>query len=318
MKILITGVGSIGKRHVKNLLHLGYKDVILYRTGKHTIEEDKQLKSLKTTNDIGEALKFKPDVAFITNPTSLHIPVALKCAKAGCHLFFEKPISNSLKGINELMRIIKSKKLITFVGCQFRFHPLLIKIRHVINSSKIGKVVYARAEWSEYLPDWHPWENYKIGYSARKDLGGGVTLTQIHPVDYLYWFFGKIKEVKSIYGNVSNLGIRVEDMAEIILRFENEIIGNVHVDYIQKPRVHQMVIVGLKGRIFWDCHAKYMTITYKDGKEEIFRDPKNFERNSMFIDEVQHFLDCVKRKKQTINPIEQGIDVLKVVLKAKI
>lgn len=317
MKILVAGIGSIGRRHVHNLLSLGYKDILLYRTGKHTIEDDEKIKNLKTFCDLNKALALNPDVAFITNPTSLHVSVAIKCAQKGCDLFMEKPISNSLQGLNQLIKIVKSKKLVTLMGCQFRFHPLIQKIKEMITEKKLGRVVYARAEMSEYLPDWHPWENYKIGYSARKDLGGGVVLTQIHPIDYLYWFFGKVEEVKSIYASASDLQLEVEDVAEIVLKFENGVIGNVHVDYIQKPRVHQAMILGLRGRISWDCHAKNMVIADRGGKEKIINDPKDFDRNTMFIEEVKHFLDCVDNRKPTINPVEQGIDVLKAALKAK-
>jgi predicted dehydrogenase len=259
----------------------------------------------------------RPDVVFITNPTSKHIPVALLAAKNGCDIFIEKPISNNMNNLQKLRKLVQKKKLITYVACQFRFHPLILKIKKMIKSSSIGEIVYARAEWSEYLPEWHPWENYRIGYSARKDLGGGVILTQVHPIDYLYWFFGKIKSVKSIYAHNSDLKMNVEDLAEIILRFKNGIIGSVHVDYIQRPRVHQMTIVGLEGRIFWDCHARKMLVTYVNGKTKIYRDPLGFVRNSMFIDEVKHFMECVKKRKNTINTLDQGIDVLEVALKAK-
>lgn len=317
MKILICGVGSIGKRHLTNLMALGYEDIILYRTGKHTIEDDDLIKKARTVTTMDEALAMKPDVAFICNPTSLHIPTAIKAAQHGCHIFLEKPISDNMNGVDELKVIVDRKKLVTFVGCQFRFHPLLKKIKSLVDSEALGKIMYARAEWSEYLPDWHLWEDYKFSYSARKELGGGVLLTQIHPVDYLYWMFGNVTEVKSLYGTVGNLTLEVEDLAEVLLKFESGIIGSVHVDYIQKPRVHILNIVGKKARIFWDCHHGFMEITDKDGNTERTEDPQEFERNTMFLDEVKHFMDCVQNKKQTIHPIEQGINTLAIILAAK-
>ena len=100
MKILICGVGSIGERHIRNLLTLGYEDIILYRTSNSQLRSLNQ--NLKTFNNLDEALVQKPDVAFITNPTSLHLNTAISCAMAGCHLFIEKPLSHSLEGVDKL------------------------------------------------------------------------------------------------------------------------------------------------------------------------------------------------------------------------
>lgn len=317
MKILICGIGSIGRRHLKNLLSLGYRNIILYRTGKHTIENDEPTSKLKTFNNLDEALCTNPDVAFITNPTSLHIQVALKAAKKGCHLFLEKPISHNMVGVYELKKITDEKNLVTFVGCHLRFHPLLTQIKEIVDSGKIGKIFYARAEWSEYLPDWHTWEDYSKGYSARKDLGGGAIMTLIHSIDLLYWMIGKASEVKSENGKLSNLNLDVEDIAEIIIKFKSGAIGNVHVDFIQKPYVNTLTLNGLNGKIFWDYHAKFMEITDREGKKEIIKDPDGFEKNQMYIDELKHFLGCVKNKKKTINSLDQGIDTLNIALKAK-
>ena len=120
MKILVVGYGSIGKRHVKNLSSLNQTQVSVCSKNKETWKLEK--KGIKTFTTIEQALKEKHDVAIICNETSLHIKTAIKLADNGYHIFLEKPISNSLKNIPALIKIIKRKKLITMVGCNMRFH----------------------------------------------------------------------------------------------------------------------------------------------------------------------------------------------------
>lgn len=318
MRFLIVGLGSIGARHLKNLVTLGYKDVILCRTGKSKMPDIDSFGHLPAYYDLDEALAQKPDVVMVTNPTALHVPVAIKAARAGCHLFIEKPVSCSLEGLDELSEIVRKKRLITFMACQFRFHPHIAQIKNWLTEKKLGRVFSAHAQWSEYLPDWHPWEDYKQGYSARKDLGGGVAITQIHPVDYLYWLFGGISHSCGATASTGVLGIDVDDVASLILIFKSKIIGTVQVDYLQKPRVHTLNIAAQNGRVEWDCHKNRLAIVKPDGTEELYPIPQEFERNTMFVSELRHFVECVEHKKETLIPLQEGIEVLESVLTARV
>lgn len=317
MKFLIVGLGSIGIRHLKNLLGLGYKDIILCRTGKSKMVGADSFSYLPTYYNLDEALAQRPDVIMITNPTALHVPVAIKAATVGCHLFIEKPVSHTLEGLDELERIVQKKKLITFIACQFRFHPHIVQIKKWVDEKKLGKVASAYAQWCEYLPDWHPWEDYKQGFSARKDLGGGVLVTQIHPIDYLYWLFGEISYSCGAASSTGILEIEVDDTAHITLFFKNGVIGTVNVDYLQKPRIHVLSVIAERGRIEWDCYNNRLAIIKHNGSEESFPVSQGFERNTMFVNELQHFINCVKHKKESLIPLSEGIEVLKAVLAIK-
>ena len=185
MKILIVGLGSIGKRHLINICSKTNYEIIVY-----TRRTDLQLirrKNIKIFDNLDLCLKENPNVAFITNETINHIPIALKLAKKGLHLFIEKPLSNDLRQIRNLLQIVKEKRIVTLVGCNFRFHKCIQKIKSLIEQKKIGKIISVKVECGTYLPDWHPYEDYSKGYAARDDLGGGVVLTCIHELDYLYW-----------------------------------------------------------------------------------------------------------------------------------
>ncbi|MBU2456285.1 MAG: gfo/Idh/MocA family oxidoreductase, partial [Proteobacteria bacterium] len=175
-----------------------------------------------------------------------------------------------------------------------------------------------RAEWGEYIPNWHPWEDYRCSYSARKDLGGGAILTLIHPLDYLYWLFGEVKRIHASMRSISSLQTDTDDdLAEITLEFTSGVIGQVHLDYIQRPPIHTLMVWGDNGRVKWDYHAGTLCWETVDGSIQVEEVPDGFERNTMFIDEMRHFLECVEQHKPTQIPLEDGIAVLEIALRAK-
>jgi predicted dehydrogenase len=314
MKFLIAGLGSIGRRHLKNLTFLGQHDILLYRTHRSTLSDD-ELSDFPIETNLKDALAHQPDAVIVSNPTSLHLEVAIPAAQAGCHIFLEKPISHSLERIDEFRDTVISKGVQVFVGYQFRFHPSLKAAHQYLKDGKIGKPLSIRAHWGEYLPYWHPWEDYRQGYSARSDLGGGVTLTLSHPLDYLHWMIGDISELFAFIGKISDLELEVEDLAEISLRFKNGCIGSVHLDYAQIPATHNLEIIGSKGTIRWDNSDGVLSI-FKDGEEdwEIIPAPSNFNRNQLFIAEMQHFINIVLGKTKPSCTLQDGIKTLETIL----
>lgn len=314
MKFLICGIGSIGLRHLRNLKLLGKNDIIVYSTGKSVmIGIKEELEGLKIFNSLEEALKQKPDVCMITNPTSMHTNIAIKAANAGCHLYIEKPLSHNLENLDLLQKIVDEKTLTTFITYQFRYHPHINKLKEIFETSqeKYGQPLYVTTEWSEYLPDWHPWEDYKQGYSARKDLGGGVLLTQIHPMNYLNYIFGDIKDVKINKSATQVLDIEVDDIADLLISFKNGISGHVHIDFLQKPRVHTMKIVTSKGRFEWDYHQNSLIFVDMNSQKEYFVN-EGFERNDMFVSMLKDFIECVDMNKKTKFNLNEAIEELKL------
>ncbi len=185
MPIIICGLGSVGRRHLYNLQALGRNDIVLLRTGKSTLPDD-ELGILPVEYDLNHALlHWQPEGVVISNPTALHLEVAIPAAEAGCHLLIEKPMSHSTDGLDTLTKALRKGGGQVLVGYQFRFHPGLLAVKQLLEKEAIGCLISARVHWGEYLPDWHPWEDYRHSYSARSDLGGGVVLTLSHPFDYL-------------------------------------------------------------------------------------------------------------------------------------
>ena len=310
--MVIIGYGSIGKRHCKNLSK--FKDIQCF-----VVTNRKRInlpsKNFQKFNSLDECLKLHPDIGFITNVTSSHVDIATKLVKANCHVFIEKPLSNSMKGVKKLENLIHKKRLVSTIGCVMRFHPCLKKIKHLISEGEIGKILYVRMENGSYMPDWHRKENYRKSYASRKELGGGVVFTCIHEIDYLFWLFGSVRECYSITRKLSDLEINVDDLSSILLQFKNDVVAEIHLDYFQRPSFRSCKIVGTKGTIYWDSDSnsvKTYDINKKRWKSRL--SIKKYNINNMYLNETTHFLDCVKTNKRTINDIKQGVQTLEIAL----
>lgn len=316
-KALIVGYGSIGTRHLKNLISIENMKILIL-TKRKNLEINQ--KNVKVIHNLKDALNEKPDFALITNETRYHIPIALKLAKFGLDLFIEKPLSDSMKNIEKLKKIVNEKKLVTQIGCNLRFYPPLKKIKELVGKQIVGKPISVQVETGSYLPDWHPWEDYRTGYAAKKELGGGVLLTAIHEIDYLYWIFGKITDVSSITGKFSDLEVNADDLSVSLIKFKNNLIGEIHLDYFQRPFFKSCKIKCTKGVILWDSGTNkvkvYNAKLKKWASKQITPNYKltSNKVNTMYIDEMTHFLHCVKNRKKTINDFNQGVYVLKIAL----
>ncbi|PIP73767.1 MAG: hypothetical protein COW88_00855 [Candidatus Lloydbacteria bacterium CG22_combo_CG10-13_8_21_14_all_47_15] len=324
MKFLICGLGSIGKRMAENLEQLGYQcgEIGFYRTRKGTPNfGDDFIKSHRAKHpifhDIASALRQKPEVVFVMNPTSLHIPTAIAAAEAGCHLFITKPLSHTIRDVSRLMELVDEKKLVTCVSYQLRFHPLLMQVKEWLDAKKIGSIVCVEAELSERITNLHPWEDYRRSYISRTDLGGGVILSFSHEIDCLYWLFGKPLWVFTSGGTLGNLGIDTEDVAKSIIQFPRDILASLHLDFLKKPTKRFLEITGEKGRIHVDYFGEKAELWNLDGTRDAMIVTSGYERNTMHLDELKHFLRCVENREQPSVNLAQGKDVLEICLAMK-
>lgn len=314
MKFLIAGFGSIGRRHLRNLRALGQTDIVLLRSHKSTLPDD-EITGLPVETDIAAALAHQPDAVIISNPTALHLDVAIPAARSGCAILMEKPISHSLDRLDEFKTAVKTGGSAVLLGYQFRFHPGLRQIKTWMTEGMIGRPLTFRSHWGEYLPNWHPWEDYRVSYTARSDLGGGVVVTLSHPVDYLRWLLGNVKSLWAYSGLLSDLELQVEDYAEIGLQFTKGMTGTLHLDYFQQPPSHTLEISGTAGHITWDnADGTARLFVASTGTWQEAAVPAGFDRNDLFIAETKHFLDVIQKKAQPVCTLADGEAALKICL----
>jgi len=317
ISVVFFGVGSIGQRHIQNLKSLGVSKVYVYDPNPDLVDEvSKKHEVIPVKKE--DVWSKEYDIAFITNPNSLHLDTALEAAKHGCHLFIEKPLATSMEGLGELIELVREKNLITIVGCNMRFHPGPKKVKQLLEEQTIGRVLSGHVETGSFLPAWRPLQDYKQSYSARKDLGGGCVLDCIHEIDLACWYFGIPEDVKSYVFNTGFIGIECEDTSDILMKYEEGFSCFVHIDYIQQTYERKCRIVGEKGTIWWDINKQEVTLYIAEDKTYVpYSHPVDYDLNQMYIDEVRHFLDCVSKKEQTTNNIYDAEEILRVAFKVK-
>lgn len=312
MNALVLGCGSIGKRHIQNLVKFDkVKRVFVYTKSKDCFNaldnSSGKIELLKSINAI------IPDFALICNETHKHLGNAISLAKRGINIFVEKPLSRSLNNILELKRIVERKKIKFAVGYNLRFLGAIKFVRERLVAKDIGDLYFARIEVGQYLPDWRKSVDYRKSYSARRKKGGGVQLDLSHEIDYMRYFFGDPVAWKVIKTRVSGLEIDSDDIFEGVYRYRNNFICSVHMDYLQAQKKRQIRIVGSQGVITCDLVKMEIRIEKRGKKVCVINDKKYFDINNTYSDELKDFIAAIKFGSRPRCGIEDGIKVLKLI-----
>ncbi|TDU28350.1 putative dehydrogenase [Panacagrimonas perspica] len=333
MRVLFCGLGGIGQRHLRNLRTLMGDDleVHAYRVrglrqklrDNLSIEENADLEAdygLIVHTDLQAALSTQPQVVFVCNPSSLHTPIALAAARAGAHVFLEKPVSHSLDGLDELQAVVESTGRVCYVGYNLRFHPGFERLKTLLDDGFFGNIFSVQAEVGEYLPGWHRYEDYRQMYASRQDQGGGVILSQIHEMDLIYWYFGMPESIVCRGGKLSNLEIDVEDTATSLMQYRGPLGRfpiSLHQDFVQRPPARTFKIAGDRGVAIMNLIANHLQVYSSEGQLIEQSEFVGFQRNDMFLAQMRHFLACVQQGEVPRVGLHTGVQSLRMALAAK-
>jgi predicted dehydrogenase len=329
MKALFVGLGSIGQRHLRNLKKLRPDiDIMAVRSQRvapvlsdsnHVINgvNIKNHYGLQEFDSLDKALACKPDIVFVTNPSSMHLKVVKKALESDAFIFIEKPISHNYDDIEELIKIEKSSGMNKIlVGYQFRFNPALRLVKKFLKDNLIGNIIGAQLLNGEYLPNWHPYEDYRLSYASRKDLGGGVIVSQIHDFDYATWLFGYPQKIFAVGGHLSELEIDVEDSVQVLMKC-SDIPISIQLDYLQWPPRSEISITGDIGSIQCNLNTMEVVVNNRISKNTETYDFPGFNRNDLFLDEMKNFLAFTSGDEDPVVNFIDGASSLRVALAAK-
>lgn len=312
MKIILIGLGSIGLRHLRNVLNDGHHVTVVSRSG--SLPNEFSLLTVHTS--LSAALSSaRFDAAIVCTPTSHHAASVRSLLQAKVpNIYIEKPVSHTFHGLDNVVALSKTYTNNIAIGYDLHFDPGLQKVKQLLDEQLIGKVVSVNAQVGQYLPDWRPHEDYRQGMSAKIEKGGGVMLDLVHEFDYLLWLIGDVKTLACQYTNSGALEIETEDAADVLLRFSNGATGTIHFDYLQQKLVRNCMITGFNGTIFWNLAESKVRWITKDKKEDEFQYAR-FERNERFVQIMRSFLE--NKNDPRLTSLEQGMESLKLVLAAR-
>ena len=327
-RILFIGLGGAGQRHLRLFReNLPNVDLIAYRSANKTpllnsdfsVNQNESIEDvyqIKIYNNLKEVLALKPDLVVISTPSSMHLEYAQLCASKGINVFVEKPISNSLEGLQTLRDTVERNNVAIQVGFQRRFHPHLSKVKEIIKSGRIGQVLTVNFTVASYIPRWHPYENYLDLYACRKELGGGVLLTEIHEIDLAIWYFGMPKSVVCIGGTYSDVGMDVEDTVRLTLDYTNFSV-QINLTFWQKHHERTLSISGEEGFLSWNQDSDLLKEEYcNETKGLVNHSSSNSDNDVMFDLQIKSLIESMSALTSEAN-MSDSIASIKIVEAAK-
>ncbi|MBM3526139.1 MAG: Gfo/Idh/MocA family oxidoreductase [Alphaproteobacteria bacterium] len=316
--ILIVGLGSIGRRHARVFRAAGIEEISGADLRQDRLDQARnEVGPAELTRDYKELLARKRfDAVLVTLPTAYHTPVIRDAVAAGTHVFVEKPVAHAPDGLAGIVAEAERKQLIAYTAYCYRFAPSAERMKAIVDSGRLGRVLSARLMISTYLPDWHPWEDYRGFYMARLDQGGGARLDESHGIDLLRWMFGDIASVSALVSKVSDLEIQADDLTTMTLRFRNGVVGEAHFDLLGRtPRVGAELI-GSEGTLLWDRITGKIDVFDAATKQWAHEDfgPQSFV--TCYDRQAAHFIDCVRNGGTPRTTLADGCKTLDVLVAA--
>ena len=301
LKICFFGMGSIGKRHLKNLVKILKERKLDFEIDvvKRKKEVDEEVRFyIKSIYSIKDFIPTFYDIVFIVNDTSAHIETLNLMKNYSNNFFIEKPLSINISKIN--IDDYKGKKI--YIACPMRYSNVIEYLKKEIDFSKVYSI---RALCSSYLPDWRPTIDYRNNYSAKKELGGGVTLDLIHEWDYLTYLLGFPEKIFNLRKKVSHLEISSDDVSVYIAEYKDKLV-ELHLDYFGRVPTRKIELFLKEGTVTGDFIKN--TVILENNKEVDLSDDVDD-----YIKEMNNFLDIIFKGKVNFNNLEYAYKVLKLI-----
>ncbi len=319
LSVLVCGAGSIGMRHLRNLKTLGVTNIAVSEPNENRRQVAASEIPCTSFADLSEALKtFKPAVVLVCSPTRDHVTQALLASQAGAHLFIEKPLSQSLEGIDTLQKEIHDRNLVSMVGCNMRFHHGPATVHKLLDEGTIGTPREAVVYTGSFLPKWRPQQDYRKSYSA-DPVQGGAILDCIHEIDLALWYFGSAKLERADVRLATPIGLTVDGTADLFLEHENGARSKVHLSFMEPEYRRFCAIDGTRGSIDWNINQACVEVRDTEGNVTAsYPAPEGYDMNQMYLDELQHFLRGIERNENVYNPLSEAAETLALALAARL
>jgi len=322
VKFLIVGLGSMGKRRIRNLQYLKAGEIIGFDVQEDRRKEVEKKYGIITFDKFDNAIQNQPDALIISTPPDLHMKYAMDAVKNNKHFFMEASVVDW--GMNELIAECKNKNIVAAPSCTMRFNPSVKNIKEIIEGKDIGNVLLFTYHSGQYLPDWHPWENYRKFYVARKETGGAREIVPFELV-WLTWILGDIDTVSCFKGKLSNLDVGIDDAYQIITKFKSGVFGHMLIDVISRIPDRSCKIFGEEGVILWDWGTDVKVYTAKDKNWKNYPEKGGITvegytekiKEGPYIEEMNTFIRAIKKEIKYPYTLEEDKRILEVLYAAE-
>ena len=295
-RAVVFGSGSIGQRHIRNLRTLGINDIFVVRTRLGAQQEIDPSLNVKELKDWNAVVDCRPDIAIVSNPTSLHLETVNKCLPLVRGVFIEKPLSHSLDGLEALLDQIKKSKVVSFVGFVLQFHPAVKAVRGLLDQEQLGIPLVLQCQVGQWIEDWHPQEDYRKAYFARRDLGGGALLTLIHEVHLAFELLGPANRVSCVLPDCDRSSVDVDLIADLMIQHASGAVSQIHLDMVQRPAHREGVVSCENGWIRYNLVDNVVAAqSVESSIASVGWQQSDYELNNAYLEEMATFLDYVRQ-----------------------
>jgi predicted dehydrogenase len=299
VKLLVTGLGSMGRRRVRNLQHLGGHEIRGVEPNEQRRADVQGEFGIETWPAFEDGMAWHPDAIVVSTPPDHHSEFAVAAAREGIHFFTEASVVRD--GMDELLDLVSSRSIIAAPSCTMRCHPAARLLKQRLADGTIGRPLAVTHHVGQYLPDWHPWEDYRTFYVAQRDTGAAREIVPFE-LNWLTYLFGRASPIGCIRGKLSDLDADIDDLYASLVEFESGVAGTLVVDVISRPALRQARIVGSEGTLIWDWDARKVSEWRAEDPEwREFPDPPPIKgpggtwvAENMYIEEMRAFLDAIE------------------------
>lgn len=320
MKIAIVGLGSMGKRRIRNLTHLGALDLVGF-----DIRDDR----VREVLGIGhQAREFATDESFenfdavvVSTSPDHHVSVLERAVRARKPVFVEASVT--LDGLPHIHEMAEELGVLICPSCTMRFHPAIKEIKSLVTSERLGRPTNFIYHCGQYLLDWHPWEDIRDFYVSKKETGAAREIVAFE-LTWMTDVFGDVCDSCCVFGKTIDLGVDIDDTYSFGARFGTRTIGSVTIDVTSRVATRRLTLNLEKGQLNWDWNKGTIDIEAVElGRSESTKfsmadAAPNYNKNItelMYIDEMRSFIDAVQGTSNFPNTLEDDIKVLQTLLK---
>ncbi|WP_417884115.1 Gfo/Idh/MocA family protein [Vibrio rumoiensis] len=311
-RIAVIGLGSIATRHRQNLKQLFPTAQLYAMSASGRIPSEIVTGADQVVESIDTLIESNPQFVIIASPAPFHASHAIALIKAGIPVLIEKPVTTNIDDLKSLQDVALQCQVPVAVGYCLRYLSSAIEMKKLIASDTLGHLYHAHIEVGQYLPDWRLGKNYRESVSAKASLGGGALLELSHEFDYSQWLLGELSLEHAILRQTEELGLSVEDSADMMLSTSNKAVVHMHLDFLQREAYRQCRFVGSQGSLEWNLIGNEIYFNSSQGKQTLYSEPK-WDKNEMYLAMIRDFIELIhKQPNQCISLAEaaKSVDII--------
>jgi predicted dehydrogenase len=320
MRVVVIGLGSMGKRRIRLIQK---HDKTIQIVGVDFNQDRRKICYDEFNIEVFESLlvplnKYKIDCAFVCTSPLSHSKIINQCLEEGINVFTELNLVSD--GYETNITLAKEKKIALFLSSTFLYREEIKKIKLLVQNANC-KLNYTY-HIGQYLPDWHPWENYKDFFVEENRTNGCREIFAIE-LPWLIDVFGDIEKIDVVKGKMSNLDIDYNDNYLLIIQHKTGYKGTLTVDVVSRKAVRNLEVFGEKLYVYWNGSPTGLNIYDFEAKADmnvkLYDEIDKLENYSSFIvenaysNEIKSFFKAVFEKEEPIYNFEKDSKILKII-----